>query len=324
MISGKSIKILTGNRTIEDLQKIISANRRLFDWDKVEAFYYVAVCKSYTRAGQELNISQSSLSRQVSALEDQLKRKLFIRRSKGVEFTEEGRNLFDFAQNVFFDMQAYKAELNNDTLEVKGKIKISTTHAISDYILTDQLIEFSEIYPDIRFEVVCSDHLIDLIINQVDVAIRPYDDDNKNVIQEHLFTLETGIYGSQKYIEKHGEPSRAEELDNHRLIVLAHPEDTPYADTEWLLKVGTKHGKRKPYFTTTSAETGYCMAGSGKGLAKAYDLMNVIERQKLKRILPDLKGPHYDQYIIYAKQAVKVRKIEAFKNFLLKKFSQNR
>jgi len=280
----------------------------------------VAICKSYTRAGQELNISQSSLSRQVSALEDQLERKLFIRRSKGVDFTEAGKSLFDFAQKVFFDMQAYKAKFNDDTQEIKGSVKISTTHAIADYILYKVLSKFKHKHPKLTLDIVCSDNLIDLVANEVDVAIRPSDDENQNIIQEHLFTLHAGIYASKDYLDKYGTPKTASDLDNHRLLVRSHSENYPYSDVAWILKVGKTKGKREPYFISNSSEILFKAAEEGNGLITSYEPMVKGSKRKLVRVLPDLKGPGYKDFIIYPKSLADINKIKLIKDFLLEEF----
>ena len=63
------------------------------NWDKLKTFYEVAICKSISKASTKLNISQSSISRQIQDLELDLKTALFIRHQKGVRLTEQGENL---------------------------------------------------------------------------------------------------------------------------------------------------------------------------------------------------------------------------------------
>ena len=71
------------------------------DWDKLRVFRAVAAAGSFTSAGRELQLSQSSVSRHISGLEEQLGVALFHRHSRGLILTEQGESLFETAQDVF-------------------------------------------------------------------------------------------------------------------------------------------------------------------------------------------------------------------------------
>ncbi|XP_022778753.1 uncharacterized protein LOC111320340, partial [Stylophora pistillata] len=171
----------------------------------METFYYVVKAGSFTKAEQVLNKSQSALSRTVMILEDQLGHKLLRRKIKGLELTRKGEEVFKISQRILMEIEAMKTSLS-ESKSMKGKIRISTTHAVGNYILTDPLTEFSEQYPDIDLELVCNDKNIDIFQNEVDIAIRPYMEDNDRIIQEPLITLSASLYASRSYLKKFGTP----------------------------------------------------------------------------------------------------------------------
>jgi len=81
------------------------------DWDKIRIFYTVAEAGSFTRAGDDLGLSQSAVSRQISALERELKAPLFHRHARGLILTEQGDLLFRAARDMRMRLETTKARL---------------------------------------------------------------------------------------------------------------------------------------------------------------------------------------------------------------------
>lgn len=79
------------------------------DWDKLKVFHAAAEAGSFTHAGEQLGLSQSAVSRQVSALEQELAVSLFHRHARGLILTEQGDLLFRTAHDVFMQLQAARA-----------------------------------------------------------------------------------------------------------------------------------------------------------------------------------------------------------------------
>ena len=78
----------------------------MMDWDKLRIFHAVADAGSFTHAGHELALSQSAVSRQISALEEDLKVSLFHRHARGLILTEQGEVLYRTAHDVFTRLAA--------------------------------------------------------------------------------------------------------------------------------------------------------------------------------------------------------------------------
>ena len=83
------------------------------DWDKLEVFHAVAEAGSFTHAGEALNLSQSAVSRQISALEESLSVPLFHRHARGLILTEQGDLLYRTAREVFAKLAMTEAMLTN-------------------------------------------------------------------------------------------------------------------------------------------------------------------------------------------------------------------
>ena len=92
------------------------------DWDKLKVFHAAAEAGSFTHAGEQLGLSQSAVSRQVSALEQELAVSLFHRHARGLILTEQGDLLFRTAHDVFMQLQAARAKLTDSRERPSGDL----------------------------------------------------------------------------------------------------------------------------------------------------------------------------------------------------------
>ena len=90
------------------------------DWDKLRIFHAVAEASSFTHAGDKLNLSQSAISRQISALEQNLGVTLFHRHARGLLMTEQGETLYHTAHDVLLKLDAVQSKLKESTKQPKA------------------------------------------------------------------------------------------------------------------------------------------------------------------------------------------------------------
>jgi len=308
---------------LETTELEISPKFRSFDWEKAKTFYYVAKFGSFIGAANFLNISQSALSRQVIHLEHHLGCPLFVRHSGGVKLTRKGEELFALVEITFLGFKGFTQNSHAQMAKKKKrKIRIATTHAIAAHVLSKILFSYHKNHPDLVFELITDDHLIDIVLNDVDIAIRPYDSEAQGIQQEHLFTLEKKLYASPKYLEKYGEPQTVEDLKNHHIIAPAHPEEFPYAELSWILRLGLPDGQfHAPVFTSTAAEFSIKAAKKGLGIIGSYEQMENIKNSDLKNILPEIKDKKIKDYFIYPDYLKKDKNIIELKDYLHEKLS---
>jgi len=293
-----------------------------FDWDKAKIFYYVAKLGSFTEAGKFLNVSQSSLSRKIQILEEHLKCQLFSRVPRGVVLTPKGKELFSVIEQSFLSLKGfiYNVSIAGNNGQ-KRKIKISTSYAVAEYVLAEHIFFYNKIHPEIVFEVIANDHFIDLVINDIDLAIRPHASEAKGVHKEHIFTLEKKLFASAMYLEKNGKPQKVEDLANHNIIAPAIPERYPYSDLNWIFTLGMPKDKRKkPTFVSNSLECLVRAAQNGLGIIGGYEEMSIIQNSGLIRILETIKGPIAEEYIIYPNHLNDDVVFKDFIYFLLERF----
>src|SRR5829696_3362749 len=120
------------------------------DWDKLRIFHAAAQAGSFTHAGDALEMSQSAVSRQVSALEGELGVPLFHRHARGLLLTEQGELLMRAASDVSRKLENVRARLTDSKGEPSGALRVTTTVGLGSTWLASRVNEFLELYPGIH------------------------------------------------------------------------------------------------------------------------------------------------------------------------------
>jgi DNA-binding transcriptional LysR family regulator len=294
------------------------------DWDKLRVFHAVAEAGSFTHAGESLNLSQSAVSRQISALEESLSVPLFHRHARGLILTEQGELLFRTAREVFAKLAMAEGLISESKDRPKGPLKITTTVAFGSIWLTPRIREFLDLYPEIQVSLVVDDSELDLSMREADVAIRMSPPRQPDLIQRHLVSVQVHIYASNEYIQKYGMPQRAEELEEHRIIVYGEDARPPVPGVNWLLEVGVKSGQdRRPILTVNNTYGMLRAIMSGLGVAALPDFV-ANEHSGLVRVLPEVSGPPNEAYFVYPEELRTSKRISVFRDFLLRKVAEGR
>ena len=286
------------------------------DWDKLKTFHSVAQAGSFTLAAKRLNLSQSALSRQIKSLEDSLNLSLFTRHARGLVLTEEGKQLYNTAEDVVKKIDHTRQELLDSKKKPFGKLKVTTTHAFGSYWLSRNIKEFVYDFPDIELELVLSDEALDLAKGQADVAIRFQTPTHADLIVRPLITVHHHIYASPTYIEKCGVPQTIEDLKHHNLIAFGTTISPPIKEFDWLLSTGIP--KLKPVVEISSLFGILSALKSGIGIASIPDYL-AKSSPELVRILGEVESPSFKSYFVYPREMKRSKRVSVFKDFIIKK-----
>ncbi len=291
------------------------------DWDKLRIFHAVAEAGSFTHAGETLNLSQSAVSRQISALEESLRAPLFHRHARGLILTEQGETLFQTVREVFAKLTATEARLADNRERPTGLLRVTTTVAFGSVWLAPRTREFLDLYPDIRLELLVDDEELDLSMREADCAIRMHSSKQPDLVQRHLLSVHIHVFASPAYLEKHGTPKNAGDLDRHRIIVYGEDTHPPFPGINWLLEAGATEGhKREPVLRLNNIYGILRAVENGLGLAAFPDYM-AHESEKIVQVLPALEGPTSEAYFVYPEEMRNSKRISVFRDFLVKKVS---
>ena len=293
------------------------------DWDKLRVFHAVAEAGSFTHAGERLNLSQSAVSRQISALEESLNVPLFHRHARGLIPTEQGEMLFKTAREVFSKLSKTEALLTESRDMPRGPLRVTTTVAFGSTWLAPRAREFLELYPEIKLSLIIDDSELDLSMREADVAVRMTPPRQPDLIQRHLMTVRLHVFGSEDYLKRRGEPARPEDLLAHDLIIYGTESRAPIDNINWILSVG--NGDPDPDRAILRVNNQYAVyraVRSGLGLAALPDFM--VERNiGVRKVLPDVSGPSAEAYFVYAEELRESKRVGVFRDFLLHKVAES-
>nr|WP_238594204.1 LysR substrate-binding domain-containing protein [Burkholderia pyrrocinia] len=144
--------------------------RSLPSLDFLRGFECAARHLSFTRAGQELNVTQSAVSRQVKALEEQLRIELFHRHIRSLTLTDKGRELYDAIAFALSDLESVIGKLSSSVGQ--RSISLSTTVSFAALWLIPRLGSFRASYPDIDVRVSATSEVEDLKRKRLHLAVR--------------------------------------------------------------------------------------------------------------------------------------------------------
>jgi len=209
------------------------------DWDKLRIFQAAAEAGSFTHAGETLGLSQSAVSRQVSALETDLGTPLFHRHARGLILTEQGETLLKAVHDVSLKLDAVRSRLIDSREKPQGDLRVTTTMVLGANWLAPRLGEFVELFPEVKIQLLLSDDDLDISMREADVALRLREPMQPDLIRRRLFTVHFHAYASADYLKKSGQPRAGEDLDQHRLVAFGAPTATHFLyDLNSLLTIG--------------------------------------------------------------------------------------
>jgi DNA-binding transcriptional LysR family regulator len=289
------------------------------DWDKLRVFHAAAEAGSFTHAAETLRLSQSAISRQVSALEHDVGVPLFHRHARGLVLTEQGEMLFRTAHDVLMKLESIKTRLSETKDRPSGVLRVTTTVGLGAGWLTERVQEFLELYPEINLQLILANEELDLTMRQADCALRLRQPQQPDLIQRRLFTVHFHLYASPSYINKHGKPSSIADLKNHRIVTFGVPVPAHLSELNWLETVGDfENGQRIANLQINDILSIKRAVQTGAGIAMLPDYV-VSKDSGLVQILDETEVPSFDTYFCYPDAMKNQAKLQVFRDFVIAK-----
>ncbi|MBC7284587.1 LysR family transcriptional regulator [Hoeflea sp.] len=289
------------------------------DWDKLRIFHAAAEAGSFTHAAEKLHLSQSAISRQVSALELDIGAKLFHRHARGLILSEQGEILYQTAHEVLMKLESVRNRLTETRERPSGKLRVTTTVGFGQGWLTEKVQEFQSMYPDVQMQLILDNEELDVNMRQADCAIRLRQPQQPDLIQRRLFTVHMHAYAAPSYLARYGEPKTLEDLDNHRIITFGEPAPNYLRHVNWLEIAGrAPDNPRIAHLQINNIPAVRRATLNGAGISLLPDYMY---NRDLALVQLDIAAdiPTFDTYFCYAEEMKNAAKLKAFRDFLINK-----
>jgi DNA-binding transcriptional LysR family regulator len=191
----------------------------MVDWDELRYFVALGRHGSTLSAARALSVDQSTVQRRLAALERRIGRALVVREPTGYRLTDFGRALLAPAEQVAEAVRNFEREVEAATRAAEGIVRITCPEPIVLRLRQSGFVDrFHARHPPFRLEFVISDHYLDLMRGDADVALRSGDTDDGELIGRRVADSLWAIYASRDYLATHGCPASVDELPRHALL----------------------------------------------------------------------------------------------------------
>ena len=188
------------------------------DWSGYQYFLAVAETGSLSAAARHLGVSQPTVGRQVQALEESLKARLFIRTPTGYELTSAGHEIVELAQDIEERTVAIRRRIGGQDSKLSGRICIAVTEGLATFWLASKVPLLKHRHPEIEIELKVGIPAHDLTRWEADVALRVGSPVCDELVGRCISEVGFGLYASDTYLATHGEPAAIADLAGHSLI----------------------------------------------------------------------------------------------------------
>jgi len=271
--------------------------KRLPPLNAMKAFEAAARCLSFTRAAEELRLSQSAVSRQIQGLERQLGAALFERRHKEIALTRAGVIFYDTVKTCLANIRQSVQDIRNLS---SSTVTIAATTGMAGFWLTPAILKFRQQHPDVNIQVLATDDAVDPRRELIDFSIRYGDGDFPGFTAIKLFDEEIFPVCSKGYLEKRG-IRRVSDLSREILIDF-NPSTSPWGTwADWLSRAHIGHPKLNIGLQLSTYDLVFRAMCSGAGLALcwAYTIPEEMRETLLVRPMNVTVTTGMSEYIVY-------------------------
>ena len=192
-------------------------------WTEIELFVQVAETGSLSRAAELLNLSNASASRHLAALEARLGVRLVERNTRRLYLTDTGQEFFQRSRTILADLRDAESTVNAAALNPTGVLRVTASLSFSMHHIAPLLREYTDRYPNVTVHVEAANRYLDIIDNNIDVAIRNREvEPDSNITIRRLAGTRRILVAAPAYLSRHGTPRTVEELHRHKLLIYTH------------------------------------------------------------------------------------------------------
>jgi DNA-binding transcriptional LysR family regulator len=290
--------------------------------EELEAFVAVVDFRGFSNAGEKLGIAKSMVSRRVSELEKRLGVQLLQRTTRRQSLTEAGREFHQRALQILADLNEAEQFVADTQCRVSGKIRLALPLGLGASQLAEPISRFMDDNPEIEIEIDLNDRQIDLIEENIDLAIRVGDLEDSSLIARKLASVHFAICASPAYLASFGEPQHPAELSAHEVLVYSNVA----VGRQWFYQQdGKRVSPRMKYrLSANNGEFLAAVAKRGQGIVSGplALLQDLIECGELVQILTGFSKQVTGMYAVYPPGRLVSQRVRVFSDALYAHFRE--
>ncbi len=283
--------------------------------------------RNFAAVARDHRLAPSSVSRSIAALEEELGVKLFQRSTRQLEPTEAGMNYFDRIESVVDQLEQAQQIAKQWNEQPKGTLRITTPVTFGQITIVPLLPELKELYPELVFEILMTDSMVDLMAERIDVAIRLGSLPDSMFIAKRLCSVKFVVCASPEYLAQHGSPEKPQHIQDHECILWP----LPGFSTRWRFRDFNKEITEVPVHGHCRISNSYALkqctlASMGIALLSRMVVKNELENGRLIHLFPDyeVSATDFDNpaWLVYPSRDYLPLKVKLIVDFLQNKFRE--
>jgi LysR family transcriptional regulator for bpeEF and oprC len=296
-------------------------------FDQLRTFVRVADLGSFSRAADDLERSRALISQQVAALERRLGARLLNRTTRRVGLTGEGVEYLDRARRILAELEAADEAIMQTRERPQGRLRVDVPTAFGRHLLIPALPTFTRQYPQLSLEVQLNNRVVDLVAEEVDVALRVGKVGQPGLVARRIASMRLVTCASPGYLAGAGMPRSIEDLRGHRCIGGLSSQNGRLR--EWVFQRGRSRLRFRPScalaFNLPEAVISAGIADGG--VLQTVDLLvaGAIASGRLRQVLPEHAAEGPPVSVVHTQASRHSAKVRVFADFaarLLRDWSQ--
>jgi DNA-binding transcriptional LysR family regulator len=288
----------------------------------IQAFVSVVESGSFTAAADRLDTDKSAISRRVSSLEEHLGVQLMRRTTRSLNLTDSGRSFYERAARILADLEEAESAVAQEHGELSGRLRVALPVSFGVLHMGPPIDAFSQRHPRVEFDLDLNDRQVDLLQENIDVAVRIGELSDSSLIAKRLFKARIVVCASPDYLAKNGTPVTPDDLQDHRCLVytnLRDPGHWPWLDADGV-------AQRARVNVAMQANNGNLLSiaasdGLGIVMQPAFIAHAAIKAGDLVPILGKYAWPEPTAYAVYPPARHLSHRVRAFIDFLADYFA---
>lgn len=298
------------------------------DWmQPMRIFVSVVQNGSLSSAGRQLGLSPASVSRHIGALEESLGCRLVNRTSRKLTLTEAGELYYAKVGEILQQI----AEANESVAQLqvlpRGTLRVHSRVLVGHLHLVPVLPDYLARYPEVKVELSMSNHVIDVVEQNIDVDIRIGKLVDSSLVARKLAGSERLLVAAPSYLDAHPRIARPADLAAHNCLTYR----INVGRTVWRFLDAQGVLEEIPVAGNLTTDNGYALltatlAGIGISLMPDWSVRDDLAAGRLRRLLPGFRISHieFDNgiYAVFQKSRHMSAKVRTFIDFLTESFAQ--
>lgn len=291
-------------------------------FEDMQTFVRVVEAGSLSAAAEQLGIAKSAVSRRLSDLESRLGVQLLRRTTRRLNLTDTGRSYLERAQRILADVAEAEAAVSQAHGTLQGRLRVAAPLSFGLLHLAPAITDFMERHPQVRFDLDFNDRQVDLLAEDIDVAIRIARLEDSSLIARRLWSSRLVVCASPAYLSDYGTPAVPGDLSGHLGLVYGNSPDPG----QWTLYGvdGQLHHVRVRERLRSNNGDFLCqaaVAGHGVLLSPSFIVHRALHSGQLVPLLPGYVHAEITAYALYPQTRHLSQRVRAFVDFLAERFA---